>query len=479
MWLVSNIFVTKAVDSIDAYAHLGGDAAAFASHGKDAEGVRLLNKIDIDGLHTLGHTVIDWLGVRWVCQSVLPGIFVRHREDALTSVETSPSPALPTTADGTVESEKSDWVDLSKSPGEPTSVSRTEIDPARALDNPLIVYGSDSEDPLALHWEPTSHKLLERLAAVCRSAEHTAVDAKGIERRFWTSVDVKILKGTDGRRYALDLPRLCPVDIEWLDHDYRGEVQNAGAHGVVDYPHRVTLLRPELLDAYWETEFRRWSSAKADVPNAESPNDSADSKKVSTSADAIDTKAPGGASGSSKGSSPELDLSPSEHFELAFNMDAFVDHAPVKHQEDSDKPQRSPAHCDEKQAGVCAVRSASKFLRSSAIPNLVDDLLNGTIQGIMDGAALTRLLHGRGINMRYMGHLLGQMDQRADNSGVADKGLALLKPFKVCLKVCGEIRLTSRRPFVRRSFCVHLGIPCAVSSSVCFRSTRHVQSRTF
>ena len=79
MWLSSNIFVTKAIDSIDAYAHLGGDAAAYVSYAKDAEGACLLNRLDVDGIHLLGHTVIDWQGERWVCQSVLPGIFSRQQ----------------------------------------------------------------------------------------------------------------------------------------------------------------------------------------------------------------------------------------------------------------------------------------------------------------------------------------------------------------------------------------------------------------
>ena len=62
MWLLSNIFVTRAIDCIDIYSHIGGDAAAWVSHAKDAAGVRLLNKVDVDGVHLLGHTVVDWGG---------------------------------------------------------------------------------------------------------------------------------------------------------------------------------------------------------------------------------------------------------------------------------------------------------------------------------------------------------------------------------------------------------------------------------
>ena len=77
MWLMSNIFITRAIDCIDTYAHMGGDAAAHISHAKDAAMVRLLNKTDVDGVYVLGHAVVDWQGERWVCQSVLPGIFSR------------------------------------------------------------------------------------------------------------------------------------------------------------------------------------------------------------------------------------------------------------------------------------------------------------------------------------------------------------------------------------------------------------------
>lgn len=446
MWLVSNIFVTKAVDSIDAYAHLGGDAAAFASHGKDAEGVRLLNKIDIEGLHTLGHTVIDWLGVRWVCQSVLPGIFVRHREDVPPDGRSTPTLTPAPAGDHLLENDKLDWVELSNTEQPPCNAI-PDAGSAQTLDNPLIVYGSDSEDPSSLHWEPIAHNLLARLAAVCRSAAHTALDSTGIERQFYTSLDVKILKGTDGRRYALDLPRLCPVDIEWLEHDYRAGVLNAATDEIIQYPHRVTLLRPELLDIFWETEFRRWSSAKSTRTQTDSTHDSTNGAEHSSTTETDGIEKPDVFHEPTRDSSTDPKLGSAAQFALSFDMDAFVDQPPSKNGRESNTQQEIAARFDETRAEIRAVREASSFLRSSAIPTLVDDVLSGTIQGIMDGAALTRILHGRGINMRYLGHLLSQVAQRAQNSTETAKELALLQPFQVI--ILQEMVLRSSRHILR------------------------------
>ena len=338
MWLYSNIFVTKAVDSIEAYAHLGGDAAAFISHAKDAAGVKILHKLDVDGIHLLGHTVVDWQGERWVCQSTLPGIFGRRKdEEDWVKVGTETSEATEADADATAD-------------------HTTEADPT--ADHQLIVYGLDSEDQGVVHWDEASHRVMAKVAAAHRLAAHKIKDAKGEEKEFYASAEVKALKGTDGRRYLLDLPRLSPVDVEWLEKDIEG------------YPHRVTLLRPELLELFWENELKRYARSITKDEEDEKIDPAALGEKL-------------------------------KDFDLKFNADAFVDFPPPK----GEQGFTPSAITDESEPSIKAVRDASLFLRNVAVQAIVVDSLTGNLSGIMDGTTLTRHLHSRGVNMRYLGLL--------------------------------------------------------------------------
>ncbi|KAJ1814120.1 Intracellular distribution of mitochondria, partial [Coemansia sp. RSA 2599] len=161
MYLRDNIFYSKGFDGRETFTELGGDAAAHVATGKDITGVRLLNQLDIDGLHTLGSVVVDYRGLRVVAQSVVPGIFRRQ---------------------------------------ETTQIVYGSVDSG-------VTVGADEE----------FHKLLEPVAKALHFGEHAVSDESGTEYKLYTSADVKGLTGTDGRKYLLDLFRMTPMDIEFLE----------------------------------------------------------------------------------------------------------------------------------------------------------------------------------------------------------------------------------------------------------------------
>ena len=75
VYLHNNIFFSRAVDAgLDTYKISSGDNAARKSASRDASCMRALHKLDIKGLHTLATIVLDYMGVRLVCQSIVPGI---------------------------------------------------------------------------------------------------------------------------------------------------------------------------------------------------------------------------------------------------------------------------------------------------------------------------------------------------------------------------------------------------------------------
>jgi protein TIF31 len=80
MYVYNNIFYSKAFDSRGTFAKVGGNEAAHVAANKDLEGIRTMNSLDIEGLHTLGSVVVDYKGTRVVAQTIVPGIFRRGDE---------------------------------------------------------------------------------------------------------------------------------------------------------------------------------------------------------------------------------------------------------------------------------------------------------------------------------------------------------------------------------------------------------------
>ncbi|CEH12045.1 protein tif31 [Ceraceosorus bombacis] len=373
MYLHNNLFLSKGADGVDIYTHLGGDEAAHVAVSKDLAGIRALNQLDLDGLCLLGTVVVDWKGERWVAQSVVPGLFRRRDDDEALLAEgqesgTAPPPAPKATSDSS----------------KPASASR--IDPK---EDTQVVYGG-VEGPEIIRTDPVFHKVFGKIARTLHLAEHKVPDAEQQSKSLWLSVDSKGLRGADGRKYALDLARLSPLDVEWLERDYEGAViadDAAEIDGATQtYPHRMTLLRQELLEVFYHSEFRKWAK-----------------EQVAARGDSED-----------KSSTEETDAAPqidASEFKLAFNPDAFVEFK-LPETEGAAKVEAPSAAdgsvqtliTDESEASVAAVRAASRYLRDTAIPRLVTDVASG-LYAAQDGTTLTRQMHSRGINVRYLGYV--------------------------------------------------------------------------
>jgi protein TIF31 len=224
--------------------------------------------------------------------------------------------------------------------------------------------GVEGKEVVATH--PEFKPVFEKLSKALRVKQHPVWDKDGKRHDLEGSVETKGLLGTDGRKYVLDLYRVAPMDATWQEED-----------GSDVYPHRMSVLRLELVESYWrhkmseyvkaEVERRRAEKAesKTEEDAEEKPEESADQERVDISG-----------------------------FQLSLNPDVFSGQVPQTKEE---KEQWAE---DEKE-----VRSACDHLRSKIIPDLVKDLHDGDVGFPMDGQSLTQLLHKRGINMRYLGKL--------------------------------------------------------------------------
>ncbi|KAI8074519.1 clustered mitochondria-domain-containing protein [Gongronella butleri] len=333
MFVYNNIFFSKANDGRGTMEAVGGDAAAHVATNKDLEGVKVVNSIDPEGLATLGSVIVDYKGERIVAQSIVPGIFRRQDESS-------------------------------------------------------IVYGS-VDNGLTIAADNQFHEAIgAQIAKALHLKQHAVNDAQGNAIDLHTSVETKGLLGADGRRYLLDLYRLNPVDIQFQ------EEEGIEKDGKPAYPHKMTLLRPELISLYWEHKFRQWVKQKTDEIKAERAKNKPEIKKDGEN-DAQETEKAEKAENDETSQEQQEQQEDEEEikidvsaFDLSFNPDVFTSQL------------SSSSSPDDEQA----VRDAAQFLNEEILPSLVLDFASYAISPL-DGDALTKAMHRRGINMRYLGKL--------------------------------------------------------------------------
>ena len=198
IFIYNNIFYSYGCDGVQTFASEGGDEAARVAVGKDVAGVRAVNQLDIPGLFTPGTVIVDYLGKRIVAQSIVPGIF-KQRE-----------------------------------PGE------HQID-----------YGGVEGRDIVTE-NPAFVPVFEKLSKALRVKKHAVWDKDAKRHDLEGSVETKGLLGTDGRKYVLDLYRITPLDIAWAEEVEVSNDSNA------KYPHRMSVLRLELVESYWRLKMQEY-----------------------------------------------------------------------------------------------------------------------------------------------------------------------------------------------------------------------------
>ncbi|PTB75460.1 hypothetical protein M440DRAFT_1402976 [Trichoderma longibrachiatum ATCC 18648] len=356
IFVYNNIFYSFGADGVGTFTSEGGDEAARVATGKDVAGVQLVNQLDIDGLFTPATVVVDYLGKRIVGQSIVPGIF-KQRE-----------------------------------PGE------HQID-----------YGAvDGKDVVAIDDRFTAP--FSQLSKALKVKPHPVWDKDGKRFDLEASVETKGLMGTDGRKYVLDLYRITPFDIAWREETSAADDQA----GAAEYPHRMTVLRPELVESFGRYRMKQWidaelarraqpksgdasaeasTEAKDEASTEEAKDDAKDeAKDEKTEAEKTEvekTEAEKTEAGEAEKSQPNL-----SDFKFALNPDAFSGQVPITDEE------KAELEADEKE-----VRAAGEYLRDRVIPELLRELVDSDISFPMDGQSLGRILHKRGINIRYLGKI--------------------------------------------------------------------------
>lgn len=302
IFVYNNVFYSFGADGVGTFASDGGDEAARVATGKDVMGVKAVNQLDINGLFTPGTVVVDYLGKRLVGQSIVPGIF-KQRE-----------------------------------PGE------HQIDYGGVEGKDVIAEHDDFKAPFA------------ELSKSMRVKKHAVWDKENVRHDLEGSVETKGLLGTDGRKYVLDLYRITPLDVAWLEEHRKDGVSNDDT-----YPHRMAVLRPELVESYWRLKLREYVQAEV-TKSREARKADAEAEKPNGEASEAGKEVAGkdGETDGTEKKEPEQERVDVSGFQFTLNPDVYCGQRPQTEEEKAEWAK------DEEE-----VLAACKYLTAEVIPKMV------------------------------------------------------------------------------------------------------------
>jgi protein TIF31 len=407
VYLHNNIFFSRAVDAgVETFKIAKGDKAARKSASRDVLCLGSLHRMERTGLHTLATVLVDYLGTRFVCQSILPGILSGEKTHTLLygAVEAGSPLMWDKDMHELLENTLGKGLMIATRP-----LPREPLTEERAAE----IQHFKNASPLHLA-KPLDEKKLEGnvspTIAVC-----APIEAKGI-------------RGSDQRKYVLDMTRITPRDANWVSESKggtgkfeallkpNGKADSKIPDSVDDDEWTLAVLRPELITSYTQVCMAKYLNAKRVKEAAENNKEGLEisaklkdeaSTEISESKsdvekpaqdekDKVGEEKPKEAK-TSKGALSEEDLDYLKS--LRFNVNVFL--PDIKSLKGIDDDAVEQITNDEEMA-----RKAAAFLWDEVIPRLTAEIRDGSgHQMPQDGRSLTEYLHQHGVNCRYLGRL--------------------------------------------------------------------------
>lgn len=424
VFLHNNIFFSRAVDAgIETFKIAKGDKAARKSASRDIQCIGTLHRMDTTELHTLATVLIDYLGTRYVCQSILPGILSGDKTHTLLygaveagcqlKFDKDMHEALENTVGKTLQ------VATRKVPRQPLTPER--LGEIKLLKSAIPAYLN------APHLEPKEEEDKDAGPTIESCAP---LEAKGI-------------RGSDQRKYLLDISRLTPRDANWVPkeeggtglweelHEKAGKGQSSIPASLEDDEWTLAVLRPELVTRYVKVGREKWLKSITEKEKEKMASEGDVTKESTTKEDGTDEKADGGdkskdasdetkADGQEKAQEkkPEPRKLTDEEVEYlkTFRINVNVFLPDVRTLAGVDDEAADQLKADEEKA-----REAARMLWDQVLPRLTLDIREASgphHQIPPDGRSLTEMLHQHGINCRYLGRLamLAQKEEDKDKA---------------------------------------------------------------
>ncbi|KAM8866783.1 clustered mitochondria protein homolog [Synchiropus picturatus] len=333
----------------------GGERGRRAAQRLELRGVQAYSDIEhLQGLHTLPTAIVDYRGVRLSAQGLAPGL-------------------------GGSESDQ-----------ENSPASRG------------LLYGVNAGPPAE---SPHRRRLLELLAHSAKALslqKHVVVAPSGHQVPLFTSVDSQGLLGADGRFYLLDVFRTFPADanfcpeIETVSEAQENceednsvcvkegwpENYNSSSGLPRRFTHSLCRLRPELMKAFIQHKHAQFSQCVRDKLNEEGGFEECATASDSRAREAV------------RLACKEVGSVSNIIFEMGFSPSTFSPGVVIP-----------SAQSTQNQLQERLLKEAAAFIVTHQIPAFLEFCLQSD-EAPMDGASLKRVLHHRGVNLRYLGHVI-------------------------------------------------------------------------
>jgi protein TIF31 len=379
VYLFNNIFFSRAADSgMETFKVYRGDEAARKAASRDARCVGVLNRMDIEGLNTLATTLIDYLGSRFVCQSVVPGILLGDKTHKVLygSVESSNPLSWDENFHNTLESNLGDVLMIATRKIKKQPLQREKSVPSEDSPNEDQKLASNSDE------------LIE----------------------VFGSIEMKGIQGSDQRTYCLDISRLTPRDANWVCEDKggTGKFESVAPEKLLDIPASLeddewtmAVLRPELITRYVQKKGKEHVAAargQEDDSNSSDenlPTNSAAEEDEKELSDSEKEKAE--AERNSKAEENEkMYLNYIKQFKM--NLNVFLPHVQAINESDTNAN-------TELETDIKKVVDIANYLWDDVLPAITHEVKENADSIPVDGKGLTDLLHRNGVNCRYLGRL--------------------------------------------------------------------------
>ncbi|KAM7398191.1 hypothetical protein PAMA_006202 [Pampus argenteus] len=370
MFIWNNLFFSLGFDVSEHYRPLGGNTAAHAAAICDLRGAQAYTSVDIEGLYTLGTAVVDYRGIRVIAQTIVPGILEKNQEQH-------------------------------------------------------VVYGSNDYGK-TVFTHPRFLELLDKTSKPLRIQHHQVLDHNESSVELCSAIETKGILGNDGRPYILDLLRTFPPDLnfQYSEMEARSEESPKECQSF-GYPrrhnHSLASLRPELIEAFIQHRYEVYvniasqglSQLRGCPERQQTEGDSAEmiqDKDAGQREELMDKPR----TGDTAAAGADMEYHRRNVIAKACKAvgsvsDSFFD---IRFNPDVCSPGVCfPSECaEEVQRQRQLLWDAAAFLLSNQIPAVLRDFLDH-IAVPMDGATLTSVLHQRGVNVRYLGTVLVELDR--------------------------------------------------------------------
>ncbi|KAM3867538.1 clustered mitochondria protein homolog [Diretmus argenteus] len=367
VFLWGGLFMSQGAAS----ATLGGERGRRAAQRLELRGVQAYSDLEgaLQGLHTLPTATVDYRGVRLSAQGLAPGL------------------------------------------------EGSEQDHGSSTSSRGLLYGVSA----ASQESPHRRRLLELLAQSAKALSlqrHAVVAPNGHQVPLFTSAEAQGLLGADGRYYILDLFRTLPADANYCpevqiegkelprEEEERKdscEVEEEKTSCVKEegwpenyqsdsglpkiFPHGLCRLRPELLQAFVQHKHSQFTQCVREILE-----ENGGFEECATAGDSRGTNAV-------RAACKEVGSISDIIFEMRFNPNIFSPGVSFP------KSDIASTKLQER-----LLREAAAFIITQQIPAFVEYCLQGS-EAPMDGASLKVALHQKGINLRYLGHVIKAISQ--------------------------------------------------------------------